>query len=430
MAQTQQRARIFYGWWIVLAGVLCTFVGSGIGFYEVGVFIDPLTHTHGWSRNEVSAAITLLFAATGVLGVLIGRDLDRHGPRRVLLLGTVAMSSSLFLIGHLQHVWQLYAVYLWMAVGYCSLSSIPVTWMISRWFVRRRAFALSIALAGTSLGGIVLVPISQAVIHHAGLTAAATLLAVLVLVIALPITLGVVRTDPRDRGLLPDGDTPRDAARTPVRSLDYPWTIAEALRTLPFWAITLAFAIALVGQTAYLIHQIPYLEGPLGAEPAAFAVSMTAIASVIGRFCVGVVERRFTLRQLSIGCFLLQSGALLILALVQHPVSLFVMTFLFGLTIGNVYMLQALVTAECFGVTTYGTVYGLVSVLTLFGSAAGPSIASAAVAFAGSYARCFAIMAGCGLLATWLIHYARPALPPRRQREERPETLPESQPAP
>jgi MFS family permease len=400
--------RIFYGWYIVAAGALCTFVGSGIGFYEVGVFIDPLTRAHGWSKGEVSFAITLLFACTGLIGVFVGRTLDQRGPRRIVIVGALAMSSALFLIGHLHALWQLYAVYLWMAVGYTCLSSIPVSWMVSRWFVRRRALALSISLAGTSTAGTVLVPLSQGLIDGAGLTATTNALAVLVLVVALPVGLLLVRGDPAEMGLLPDGDTPLPADRTVPPPRERAWGRAAALHTVAFWAITVAFSLALISQTAYLVHEIPYLKGPLGQQPAAFAVSMTAIAGVLGRFWVGMFAGRFSLRRLAITCFVVQSLALLVLALVQQPVVLFASTFVFGLTIGNVYMLQSLLTADCFGTRTYGTVYGLVSVVTLFSSAAGPSIASAAVAIAGGYSACFVVMAFSGLLAVVVVRYARP----------------------
>ena len=399
--------RPFYGWYIVAAGLLCTFVGSGIGFYEVGVFIDPLSKLHGWSKGGISGAITLLFVGTALCGVLVGRTLDRRGPRGVLLIGAASMSSSLFVLGHVHALWQLYADYLWMAVGYTCLSSIPVSWLIARWFVRRRAFALSIASAGTSMGGILLVPISQAVIDAAGLTATTAMLAVLVLIVALPMALLVVRGDPSECGQQPDGEPPR-ATATEALVEHRAWGRGEALRTVQFWAIAVAFAVTLISQTAYLIHEIPYLKGPLGEQPAAFAVSATALASFVGRFAVGLLGDRFSLRQLAAGCFVVQSLALLAIALLQQPVALFAATICFGLTIGNVYMLQQLVTAECFGVRTYGTVFGMISVLSLLGSAAGPSIASAAVSLAGGYSPCFVVMACGGLLPLLLIRYARP----------------------
>lgn len=407
MTVAPQPRRPFYGWYIVAAGVLCTFVGSGIGFYEVGVFIDPLTRLHGWSKGEISGAITVLFVGTALCGVVVGRTLDRRGPRGVLLLGAASMSSSLFVLGHIGALWQLYADYLWMAVGYTCLSSIPVSWLVARWFVRRRAFALSIASAGTSMGGVLLVPLSQAVIDAAGLTTTTGLLALLVLLVALPMALFVVRGDPGERGLLPDGGTASGAA-LPEPLRERAWSRAEALRTVQFWAIAIAFAVTLISQTAYLIHQIPYLQGPLGQQAAAFAVSATALASFCGRFVVGLAVGRFSLRQLAAGCFIVQALMLLLIALVQRPLALFAATICFGLTIGNVYMLQQLVTADCFGVRTYGTVYGMVSVLSLLGSAAGPSIASAAVSIAGGYSACFVAMACGGLLSVLLIRYARP----------------------
>ena len=101
----------FYGWWIVLAGTAILFVSSGIGFYGHGVILDPLRELHGWSKATVSSAITLYFFTSGIMGMIIGRQVDRYGPKWVLILGAVVIGIGFLLLSFISSVWQLYVLY-------------------------------------------------------------------------------------------------------------------------------------------------------------------------------------------------------------------------------------------------------------------------------------------------------------------------------
>jgi len=85
----------FYGWWIIVAGSIILFVSSGIGFYGHGVILDPLRSIHGWSKGTVSSAITTFFFSNGIVGLLIGRWMDRYGPKWFLVCGSVLFGLSI-----------------------------------------------------------------------------------------------------------------------------------------------------------------------------------------------------------------------------------------------------------------------------------------------------------------------------------------------
>ncbi len=411
-----QRARVFYGWWVALGTCAVSFVGAGIGFYCLGVFIDPLVKAHGWSKSEVSYAITLFFITGGVLGIVIGRVVDQRGPRFVLIFGAVEMAVCLFLLGHITALWQLYAVYAAMALGYGCLSNVTVSAVVARWFIHKRARALSLTMTGTSLGGVLLVPAATAVISTYGFTAATTLLGVLALGLILPVALFVIRRDPAQMGLLPDGYalTSLSQGREGAGPLGLAfqtrlWTRTEAMRTTAFWAITVGFALVLVGQTAYLIHQLSFLKGIIGAGQAAVAVSATAGGSVVGRLVMGTFADRLDKRRLAIGCVLIQSVSLMLVAHTESTVLLYAGTLGIGLTMGNIYMMQSLLVGECFGLASFGTVFGLVSVLAQIGSAIGPAVAGRLFDATGSYRLSFTLLSLIGLFAAVLIQFARPA---------------------
>ena len=159
----------FYGWWIVAAGTTVLFVSSGIGFYGHGVILDPLRALHGWSKATVSSAITLYFLTAGIMGMVIGRQVDRYGPKWVLILGSVVICTGFVFLGFIRAVWQLYVLYFIMALGFSCTSLVSVNTLITNWFIHKRGFAMSLANTGLSFSGIVLVPFASYIISHWGL---------------------------------------------------------------------------------------------------------------------------------------------------------------------------------------------------------------------------------------------------------------------
>jgi MFS family permease len=134
---TQLQTETFYGWWIVLAGTVVLFVSSGIGFYGHGVILDPLRTVHGWSKATISSAVTLYFLTAGIMGMLISRQIDKYGPKWVLIFGSIAIGSGFYFLSLVDAVWQLYAIYFLMAIGFSCTSLVPVNTLITNWFIRK-----------------------------------------------------------------------------------------------------------------------------------------------------------------------------------------------------------------------------------------------------------------------------------------------------
>ena len=91
----------FYGWWIVLVSTAILFVSSGIGFYGHGVILDPLSTLHGWSKSTISSAVTLYFFTSGIMGMIIGRQIDRYGPKWVLIIGSLVIGAGFVLLSYI-----------------------------------------------------------------------------------------------------------------------------------------------------------------------------------------------------------------------------------------------------------------------------------------------------------------------------------------
>ncbi|UCH23751.1 MAG: MFS transporter, partial [Deltaproteobacteria bacterium] len=355
----------FYGWWIVLAGTAILFVSSGIGFYGHGVILDPLRTAHGWSKATISSAVTLYFLTAGIMGMLIGRQIDKYGPKWVLIFGSIAIGSGFSLLSLVYTVWQLYIIYLLMAIGFSCTSLVPVNTLITNWFIRKRGFAMSLTNTGLSAGGIVLVPLASYLISDWGLKITLPILGAIFWVVIIPTAIFLIKQRPSDLNQLPDGKPPETlSSDEPASPLSQSaqmrvWTRTQALRTVSFWAIVIAFLLALSGQIAFLVHQVSFLSQYLGITGAATAVSVTAAASIVGRLFLGTFVDRCDKRYVIMVCFLIQGLAVITLAHYNHVVILYLGTFAFGLTMGSIIMSQSLIIGECFGLVSFATVSGV-----------------------------------------------------------------------
>jgi MFS family permease len=415
-------SKIFYGWWIVLASTAILFVTSGIGFYGHGVILDPLRTLHGWSKATISSAVTLFFFISGVMGLIIGRQIDRYGPKWLLIIGSVTIGTGFVLLVYIKTVWQLYAVYFIMALGFSCTSLVPINTVITNWFIRKRGFAMSLTNTGLSAGGIILVPMASYLITRWGLATALPVLGAIYGVVVI-ISTYFIKQRPSDVNQFPDGTPPESrASNSHASGISYAsqmrvWTRTQAIRTVAFWSIVIAFFLALTGQIAFLVHQISFLSRYLGISGAATAVSITAGASIIGRLWLGTFVDRCDKRYVIMVCFLFQSIAVFALAHFQHVVILYLGTLAFGLTMGSIIMMLSLITGECFGLVSFATISGLAGVFTMSGAAFGPSIAGFIFDATDSYQMAFTIFAAMSMAAILVIYFAKP---PRQDKPDTP----------
>ena len=409
-------SKIFYGWWIVLAGTFILFVASGIGFYGHAVILDPLRTLHGWSKATISSAVTLYFFTSGIMGMIIGRQIDRYGPKWVLIIGSLVIGAGFVLLSYINTVWQLYVIYFIMALGFSCTALVPINTLITNWFIRKRGFAMSLTNTGLSAGGIVLVPFASYIIIRWGLEIALPILGTIYGVVVIFCTF-FIKQRPSDINQFPDGKPPEAGSlKSHPSVISYStqmrvWTRSQAIRTVTFWSIVIAFLLALAGQIAFLVHQISFLSHYLGISGAATAVSITAGASIIGRLWLGTFVDRYDKRYVIMVCFLIQGIAIFTLAHCQHVVILYLGTLAFGLTMGNIIMMQSLITGECFGLVSFATISGLAGVFTMSGAAFGPSIAGLIFDATGSYQMAFTIFAAMSAVAIVVIYFARPLKP-------------------
>ncbi len=377
----------FYrGWAVVIAcGIIAAF-SWGLGFYGLGVYLHALNHLHGWSTGLISVAVTLYYALSAGCLVVVGGIIDRHGPRGVLTYGVLTMAGAVALLGLITAPWQLFAVYVVMATAWSCLGSTGLSSTLLPWFGRRQGLALTLALTGASVGGMVLVPILVALVQRQGFRFATAAVSVALLAIGLPLVWLVIGRRPTPVQVA--AELRRDGGGAPGREGSPEakvWTRQEVLRVPRLWTLMVPFALALAAQVGFLVHQISVLEPYLGESRAALTVSATTVAALLGRIAIGLLSDRVDLRKLSAVNIGAQGAALAVMAAWPSATVLVGASLVFGLGVGNLITFPPLLAREEFGQRSFGTVFGLVGAATQAGVALGPGLMGLLHDALGSY---------------------------------------------
>src|SRR2546428_128670 len=175
-------ARPFYGWSIIAVA----FVTMGIGVNArtaFSLFFPPILDEFGWPRGLTAGAFSFGFLVSAFLGPVLGRLMDRRGPRAVMLLGVAMVGAGLGLAPLVRAPWHLYLTLgVLVGGGTVCLGYTGHALFLPNWFVRRRGLAIGIAFSGVGVGAIIILPWLQRLIAGAGWRTACLAMAALVLV--------------------------------------------------------------------------------------------------------------------------------------------------------------------------------------------------------------------------------------------------------
>ena len=404
-----RRAGGYQGWVLVWGLGITTIVSYGTTQYFFGVLVVPMGRELGWSRTLLSGAFSLSLVVSGLLGLPVGRLVDRHGARWPMALGSAVGGVGLVAAAAVRQPWQFFV--LWSGVGGLSmaLTLYPVTFtVITNWFSRRRGSALALL---TLLGGLaspVFVPLAGVLVATAGWRETLVLFGLTQLAVALPLHVAVVRRRPEDVGLRPDGD----GDRVPEAPSAGGTGLRQALATPPFWTLTAAFALGLLAQAVITAHQVAYLVGR-GFDPvlAASAAGLLGMASLPGRYILNRASERFSPQGLLAGCYVAQAAGVGLLAVAASPALVWAYVAVYGAAFGAISPLRAGTMADQFGRHAYGAITAASGMPAAVAASLGPVAAGVLYDRVGTYGPALAMTAGALVLSALGVAVTpRPAL--------------------
>ena len=388
-----RRRGVYYGW--VIAGTLAVTETTswGVLYYAFAVFLVPMQEELGWSRTAVTGAYSLGLLVSALAAPLAGRWLDRHGPRGLMTLGS--MAGAVLLLGWAA-VEDLLVFYLvWVGIGLAMAATLyePAFAVLAKWFERSRARALLLVTLAGGLASTIFLPLSAWLVETQGWRGALlTLAAVLAILTVLPHAL-VLRRRPEDLGLLPDGieptrSPPEDTARmaNELRTERRSVPLGAALRGPAFWLLVAALFLGTLSQAAMYVHLIPYLaEKDYRLGSAATLTGLIGVSQVFGRVVVTFLEGRLPRDAVTAGIFALQAAALVVLIAWPSPLGVLMFVLPFGAASGAVTLARASAVADFYGPAHYGSIGGVVGMFVTGARTLAPVGAGAMSTALGGY---------------------------------------------
>ena len=412
------RLPFFYGWIIIAV----TFITMAIGVNArtaFSLFFPPIIDEFGWERGVTAGAFSFGFVVSAIVSPLIGRLMDRLGPRSVMELGVALMAGGLLLAPLTSQPWHLYlTIGVLVGAGSICLGYSGQSLFLPNWFIRRRGLAIGFAFAGVGIGSVTLLPWTQWMIEQAGWRTACTAIGLLVLVVLAPINL-LLRKRPEDLGLRPDGDAAAsNASATPVSNIvdrdwaGVDWTLSRALRTARFWWLAIGYAGGLYIWYAVQVHQTKYLLD-VGFSPnvAVWALGAVSLLGIPGQILLGHISDRVGREWIwSASCagFAVCFAALIALARYPSLPLVYLMVVSQGALGYGLTSIMGAVVVEIFQGKHYGSIFGTIMVAALAGGAAGPLVTGVLHDLRGNYTLAFLIGIGVSALSALAIWLAAP----------------------
>ncbi len=333
---------------VVCGGII---IGLALGMRHVqGLFMLPMTAARGWGRQEFAFALALQNLVWGLAQPLTGMLADRYGARRILAAGCLAYAAGLLLMAQAATGAQL----AWSGGVLIGLALAGTTFgvvygAISRLVPpRRRSWALGMAGAIGGVGQFAMVPATQGLIGGFGWAAALVAFAI-VLALALPL-------------VWPLDDRAGAPAERQAQSMRQ--AIREALSHRGFWLLNLGF-LACGFQLAFIAGHFPawLLDRGFPPQTGVAALAIVALANVAGTYACGQLGSQYRRKHLLAGLYLVRSSAMLVfLLLPASTASVYLFSFVMGLTwLGTVPLTNGLV-SQVFGVQYIATLFGFVFV--------------------------------------------------------------------
>jgi OFA family oxalate/formate antiporter-like MFS transporter len=358
---------IFYGWVVVIGAWLAMLVSSA-SLSSFSIFAPELEAQFQWSRVMSSWGYTINTVTISIFGVVGGMMADRIGIRRLVLTGAVIGGIGMALLSQTSQLWHFYLLFGVIApagIAFCFI--VPTVATVRRWFMRKASLAIGIAMTGSGLGVVVLIPLYQRLLESIGWSHTYIVLGVILLLGGIGGGM-LLKKDPESAGMHPDGISPAAGemeSRADFAARNQIWPLKEVFKTAAWWLLVLAqfFHIAIVGLVGHLVF---WGNEDLGIAKGTVVgtLSLFALAAVVGRLAAGFLSDWYMSRfgssrkpalyvctiSVALGCLLsmwvsTQTELLLVCLLIGFGYGI-------GLAVFPAYL---------------GDMYGVVSVPTLFG---------------------------------------------------------------
>ena len=387
----------------MLAAVIgCLVVQLCVGIlYVWSVFKQPAINFFGWeagSVNLVASFMLFCFCFGNLLGGILQ---DRIGPKPVCIIGVCLFGGGILISSFLPATTPIVLFY----VTYCLIAGMgsgfaygAMLSCMQKWFPHKRGFASGLGASAFGLSTVVFSPVISALLGAMALSRAFLILSILFLVVGLVACMFISLPD---QTYLAGLNLP--VAASPAAGADHSKTLAQAIKTLPFWLLFLG--CFLYNGTWNMLT--PLIKG-LGMERglteglAVLCVSLTGVTNAAGRLLMASLSDKLgRINTLNILCAMtLLCGLLLIF--VGGPAYL-VVVLITAFAYGGPAAINPATSTDFFGPKYSGTNYGVIMMALGFSSVVFNALSNALYAATNAYTMTF-VMGGVTAVLSMVVY--------------------------
>lgn len=389
-----KKHNIFYGWWIILGCIIITSTMVPLIMALSNKFLIQVTTEMGISRSAFTLANTILQGLGIFLSPIVSKKLAHGDMKKIQSISILGFVISYASYSFAQNVFHIYISAFFVGIFYLNATLIPVSMMITNWFIKKRGLAMSLAMAGIGIGGFIFSPIVTNFLSLYGWRITYRIMAVIVLALALPTSLFILRKKPEDMGLKPYGADEISSSKnnSSKSSTSVTLSVSDSKVKLFFWLLLLGMFTNSIINSGSLGHFPPAMEELHGANVQATIISVYSLIGIFGKLLIGWINDSFGIvASTTFGC--IAFGLSFVFMLFGSNVTmLYVMAISFGLgnAIGTV--IPPLITSSVFGSEKYGEAYGIANSAGQVGLALGSLFIASLYDIFGSYSPAWIVL--------------------------------------
>lgn len=327
------------------------------------IYQAPVVAEFGISNSQIAISNSLVLGVGIFLSPFISKQFTSGNFKRTYVISLLIYAFAYIAYGFTTNIYIFYGLSLFVGYGYVSTTIIPVSILMNNWFINKRGLALSLALTGLGIGGVVFSQLVTFLINSIGWRQAYMIYGGLMLLIVLPIMWFLIKVKPEDMSLKPYGveiDL-EDHSGEEEQMEEVGMPFSETTKK-PFF-IMLIIGVVFVGITnnGGLGQFPPVLTNLHGVSTAAAIISVYSAVGIAGKLILGHVNDLYGIIKSTIYASFLLVLSYFVMLFSENILGAFVMAILFGLgnAIGTV--LPPLITSAIYPAEQYSLAYGYVN---------------------------------------------------------------------